>query len=624
MTTRSLLRALGILPLLLAGCSLTPETIVSNIILPEQRDLVLRSPEQFAPVPVPSLPPPRTVSDPREGTPEWRLSLDEAIRIALENARVVRVLGGLTASSSGQTIYDAAITNTAIDQAQARFDPNFTWTNSFNHTDTPMAVFDPLNPGMSLITSTPTDDYRLALGLTKTNVLGGQWAVNATENPLRISNAPPGSLPLNPQNRSTFDIGYTQPLLQGAGFAVNTAPIVIARLDTERSFFQYKDSVQEMVRGVIEAYWGMIQARTEVWARKIQVELSKSALDVAQANLKVGRKDLSEVAQARVTYNQFRASLIAAEASVLAREGALRNILGLPPEDMRQIIPVSVPTSMRLKHDWDAIVGLAEQQRPDIIELKLVLDADRQRLLQAENLTLPKLDANALYRWNGLDGVMPNGERLSSGSGKFMDWTLGINFSVPIGFRDGRARTRQQQLLIVRDQANIEQQLHAAFHTLAISLRDLDSAYDQYVVFKETRAGALVNLEVQIARFRTGQNIFLNVLQALNDWGNTVTSESQTLINYNVALATLERQTGTILQTHGLVFYEEHKRFAGPLGVFGHGRDYPSATPPIGSPHRYPATNAPGENVFDLQRPELRPGSKQGRDLLPPPTPVKP
>ena len=37
--------------------------------------------------------------------------------------------------------------------------------------------------------------------------------------------------------------------------------------------------------------------------------------------------------------------------------------------------------------------------------------------------------------WNGLTGTMPNGERLSSGGGKFTDWTLGVNFSVPLGLR---------------------------------------------------------------------------------------------------------------------------------------------------------------------------------------------
>ena len=39
-------------------------------------------------------------------------SLDDAIRIALENDRVIRVLAGVTAVTSGRTIYDAAIANT--------------------------------------------------------------------------------------------------------------------------------------------------------------------------------------------------------------------------------------------------------------------------------------------------------------------------------------------------------------------------------------------------------------------------------------------------------------------------------------------------------------------------------
>ena len=35
---------------------------------------------------------------------------------------------------------------------------------------------------------------------------------------------------------------------------------------------RYQDSVQEMVRGVIEAYWNLVQARVDVWARMIQVQ----------------------------------------------------------------------------------------------------------------------------------------------------------------------------------------------------------------------------------------------------------------------------------------------------------------------------------------------------------------
>ena len=47
-------------------------------------------------------------------------------------------------------------------------------------------------------------------------------------------------------------------------------------------------------------------------------------------------------------------------------------------------------------------------------------------------------------------------------------------------------------------------------------------------------------MRVQNEKFRAGQSIYLNVLQALNDWGTAVSSEAQQLLNYNVALAALE------------------------------------------------------------------------------------
>ena len=98
-----------------------------------------------------------------------------------------------------------------------------------------------------------------------------------------------------------------------------------------------------------------------------------------------------DVALARVTYTQFQANLVAAEADQLTREAVLRNILGLPPSDGRRIVPVSAPASQRLMPHWEELVRLAEQRRPDIIELKLVTEADQVRLLQSQNQALPRL-----------------------------------------------------------------------------------------------------------------------------------------------------------------------------------------------------------------------------------------
>jgi hypothetical protein len=155
--------------------------------------------------------------------------------------------------------------------------------------------------------------------------------------------------------------------------------------------------------------------------------------------------------------------------------------------------------------------------------------------------------------------------------------------------------------------------LHAAGHELAITTRSIENSFEQYLAYRATRSAALENLIAQDDLFKAGKGvIYLQVLQALNDWGNVITSEAQALINYNIFLATLERQTGTILETHGLVFVEERFQAAGPLCLPSHDRAYSKDLMPTGEPTQYPGTSSPAENAFDLKRPTDRPAKLKG------------
>jgi outer membrane protein TolC len=311
----------------------------------------------------------------------------------------------------------------------------------------------------------------------------------------------------------------------------------------------------------------------------------------------------ADVAQTRVALANFRASLVAARANVLQQEAALRNILGLPLYDSDRITPVSPPSSDRLEVDWNLVVNLAEEYRPDIIELKLILEADQQLLLQARNLALPRVDGVSLYRWNGLEGTMPSGDHISSPLSRSTDWTLGVNFSVPLGLRQGRAQVRQQELLIARDRANLQEGVYGAVFAVALSVRNLDQFYEQYVAFQETRIAARDNLNEQMGRYRAGINPYINVLQAIVDWGNSVSAEAQALTQYNTELARLQRETGTILETHGIRFYEERYGSIGPLGRLFPDVCYPKAMRPTENDPMYPTSEKPSEDFFQLEDP---------------------
>jgi outer membrane protein TolC len=587
-------------------------------IMPEQRALSVRSPEQLRPAGIPRTAAPATVNSPQWDVQTVPLSLSDVLNRSLGNMDAVRVLSGVNANSTGRTIYDVGISNTGIDAARGAFDPNLNINNNFLNGNSPGAIPDPGDPTQTLIVGSRNDRNNFNMNLSKRMLTGGVIDFGV----IGGNNRFPGlTLPLNPQLQSNAAIQLSQPLLQGAGVAVNRAPIVIAQLDTERSYFQFKDSVQSHVESIVQGYWDLVLARTELWARRQQVDQLEFAVKRAEDALEVGNEGLSPLAQARVALENFRANVLVAEGNLLQRESALRNVLGLSPFDNDRIIPTTPLIDQKIIWDWNELLALAEQYRPDIIELKLILEADQQRMLIRNNDARPSLDAVALYRWNGIEGTMPNGSEIR-GTG-FDDWSLGVNFSVPLGLRAARAGLRQQELLIQRDQVNLQQGLHQASHNLAIRIRNLELFFSQYERFGAVRKAATENLELQQERFEKGLEQFIVVLQAIVDWGNAVSSEAQSLVRYNSELAALERETGTILETHGIAFVEERFGSIGPLGRLAVPVEYPGVVSPGSENGRYPNGPNASEQQFRLEVPGQAKGMDEPapNDLLPPQQP---
>ena len=528
---------------------------------------------------------------------ERLMTLDEAIRLTLQHSEVIRVLTGVSAVSSGQTIYDTAIATTPIDQAKAVFDPVFSANSTFRHNE-----FPGLNGLGTAIIGRQTGGNDTGVLLSDKNTSGGTLNLgfdNALDN-----QAVAGFLN---RNAPSATLSYTQPLLAGFGRDANTAPIVIARLQQEQSYFFFKDAMQELVRGTISAYWSLVQARTELWAREKQEEQLRRVLEFSESRLGP-LANAGDVSQSRLAYANIRANVIAARANVLQREAALRNMIGLPPEDDGRIVPSTPPTRDRIEFVWEEINQTAQSRRPDLIELNLILMADQQRLIQNRNLAQPQLDAVALQQWNGLSGRVLNGNRLTSGLDENNSWTMGVNFSVPLSLRQSRAQVRNQELLIAKDRANIQQNLHRIEHLLATSLRSVDQNFLQYEAYRDARQAAKENLEFQAAQVRNNrQTVFLNFLQGVTDWGNSVASEAQTLTAYNTELAALELQTGTILETHGIRFVEEQFASIGTHGRCFEDECYPrDLRPQENSPH-YEDSGKAAENAFNLDDfPQLR------------------
>ena len=134
--------------------------------------------------------------------------------------------------------------------------------------------------------------------------------------------------------------------------------------------------------------------------------------------------------------------------------------------------------------------------------------------------------------------------------------------------------------------------------------------------------------EVRVQRLFTGNENFLNCLQGVTDWGNSVASEAQALTSYNTELANLERQTGTILETHGIRFVEEQFASIGTHGKCFEDECYPRDLNPQENRALYEDSGKAAEEAFDLKDFPRRRGDRlrlpeTPQFDLPPATPPK-
>ena len=188
--------------------------------------------------------------------------------------------------------------------------------------------------------------------------------------------------------------------------------------------------------------------------------------------------------------------------------------------------------------------------------------------------------------------------------------------SLPLGLRADRALLRQAELSLARDRALLRQRLHAVSHDVAQSVRNLDQFYAQYKAFRTVREAARINLDRQLDFFRAGsipteRVTYINVLLAVTDWGNAVSAEADSLALYNIELASLQQQIGTILEDHGIQFYEEHYASLGPLCS---SPCYAESMWASENQPQYEEGDEPSEDSFDLESRVPKSGRRRGAD----------
>lgn len=532
--------------------------------------------------------PPLTIEN-AEFRERWRLTLEEAISIAMQNSHVIRSLGarvggpvGQSAGTPAQNVtlnpdfatsaYDVAIqesSNTGPAQALAAFDAQlqsrFTWDRS----DRPQNTDPDLN-SVFLTENLRRDNLNYQSEVSKRSATGGQYffrnvtTYDAINNPTRAHYS---------DWLTSFELEMRQPLLRNSGAQVNRVPVMLARMNTDIAISDFEINVRDFIFEVEQAYW-------ELYFQYHNLDAARTGFDSAHAIWKQAKtrqsKDLeggeaANEAQSRNQFFAFKSRLQQALSDLHGQENRLRYLLGISPTDGRLIQPIDQPTKARVEFDWNEVKQESAVRSPELRRQRWRIKQQQLQLIAARNQLLPQFDVTALYRFLGLgDDLGRLGSRFGQNfvedeslavdnlfEGDFGEWQLGFQYQMPIGFRAEMAQVRNQQLQLRRAEKRLEEEELEIAHQLSAAIRRMR---DRYVV-AQTQFNALKAARDQVKAAETGYKIAQNVpldvvLDAQSRQSQSEIDFFRALTEYNLAIAEVHYRKGSLLEYNSVMLAE--------------------------------------------------------------------
>jgi outer membrane protein len=320
-------------------------------------------------------------------------------------------------------------------------------------------------------------------------------------------------------NQTLFDFGKTS-----AQVDVNSLGADAARADLA-------NTQSQIVLGVKQAYYGMLQSiqSREVYAEA--VAQFRQHLDQARKFYEVGTKPKIDVTNAEVDLSQARLNLLKADNALRIARITLNNAMGVPDSPGYEVkdgagyedFPVDLATA--LKRGYGA--------RGDLASATAKREAAERSIDLARTGYYPVLSGNAGYGWTGQDFPLNK------------QWTVGTTLNFPLfsGFLT-RAQVEEARANLDVAKANEEYIRQGIRFDIEQAFSNLTQAKEGIVLAEITVRQARENRELAQGRYAAGVGNTIEVTDALVVEINAKTSYINTLSDYRLAVANLEKAIG--------------------------------------------------------------------------------
>ena len=557
---------------------------------------------------------PRRIRNPRKDE-IWNLGLQEALHTGLANNEIIRDNGQFLSPGNRllsnpdfvQSVYDPALQDTStlfgqngVEAALSEFDAQFTANMLYGRSEQIQETVGLRGYAAGEVQRNNAGDFRSRLSKIFAN--GGELAVqhnvlyqdfnkNAGDSGLfqsQFTNNPGAG---QDGGRPGLEFDYRQPLWAGGGtrFTRIAGPIsrrptlqnvpqvnqgvVISRIRTDIALADFEQATIGLVKDVEDVYWELYLAYraydTDITARNSFLHTWREVKAKTDQGLEGG--SAADEAQARDSYFDARAASENSLSNVYNTEGRLRRLLGLPVNDGRIIRPADEPTTAEFLPNWRTSLVEALTRRVELRKQKWNIKSLEFQLEASKSLTNPRLDLVSRYQINGMgDKLFGKSDEVFAASqvpvrGSFYDnlldadqtgFGLGVEFSMPIGFRAAHSQVRNLELKLAKARAALGAQEFEISHELANAFRQADTTFQTAQTYFNRRRAAERRVQANDAQYRAGKGSVDLLLRAQISLATAEKAYYQSLVGYNRAILDMKFRKGTLMEDNSVFLAE--------------------------------------------------------------------
>lgn len=355
-------------------------------------------------------------------------------------------------------------------------------------------------------------------------------------------------------------------------FGKTNANIRMYNFDRVAALYEFEDMVLETIFGVKTNYYGVLAAKATLDVNRANVQINERNYQRTKAYFEEGIKSKIDLVNAEVYLSDSKVTLVESEKAyknalvqlnnsmyiAFTPEYEIENTetfnfqnnyapvnlekidekkdLSKPPKDVNnafltsQVEKINVLDNYKFKpfpYTFEESVNLAYKNRPDLKAYDATLKAMQESLKYTKREYLPEISATAGYGYR---------DQYNTNS-----FNVGINLSSNVNIKGQKHKIDNAKIQVQLAENEIDQakqDIYFEVQNLYINMVQLEKQIPLLAVkVKQT----LENFELADGRYAVGLGDYIELQDAKVNYNNAQVSYVQTVYNYNVARANLER-----------------------------------------------------------------------------------